>query len=118
MTIVDGPLRVALLGFTVTDEDIDTLLAAGNAMPTQTHLFAWSLVGALAAGGCEVRLLSAVPAANYPRDPRLSFRGGPFETRGVRGQRLGFVNLLGAKHATRFANAVRVGLTALRRWRT
>jgi glycosyltransferase involved in cell wall biosynthesis len=49
--------------------------------------------------------------------PRVLFRGGPIAADGVHGRSLGFVNLLGAKHVTRFLNCLWSGTRALRRWR-
>ncbi|WP_203855560.1 glycosyltransferase [Plantactinospora mayteni] len=111
-------IPVTLLGFTVPDEAIEEILARDAAMPVQTHTFAWGLVRALIAGGCHVTLLSAMPVSTYPRHPRIRFRGRRFDADGVQGRLLGFLNLLGAKHATRFLAVLLVGWRATGRWGT
>jgi glycosyltransferase involved in cell wall biosynthesis len=113
----DG-LRVTLLGFTVPDELIDEVLALDREMPVQTHAFAWGLVDALSSAGCEVTLVSALPASTFPRNRRIRFRGGRFNARGIDGDLLAFVNLLGVKHVTGFLSACRTLLSATRRRRT
>ncbi|MET7375523.1 glycosyltransferase [Micromonospora arida] len=106
--------RVLLLGFTVADDLFRHIVAQDVVMPTQTHTFAWALVKSIRAAGCPVRLLSAAPASTFPRNRQIRFRSGRFEQDGVRGELLGFVNLLGLKHLTRFVAAVRAGSRALR----
>lgn len=106
--------RVLLLGFTVPDDLFRHIVARDVVMPTQTHTFAWALVKSIRAAGCPVRLLSAAPASTFPRNRQIRFRSGRFEQDGVQGELLGFVNLLGLKHLTRFAAAVRAGSRTLR----
>jgi glycosyltransferase involved in cell wall biosynthesis len=106
--------RVLLLGFTVGDDLFRHIVANDVVMPTQTHTFAWALVKSLRAAGCPVRLLSAAPASTFPRNRQIRFRSGRFEQGGVPGEMLGFVNLLGLKHLTRFVSAVRTGSRILR----
>lgn len=110
-------LDVTLLGFTLPDDLMREILELDPAMPIQTHTFAWSLVGALREAGVGVTLISSSPVSDYPRMPRVLFRGGPIAADGVHGRSLGFVNLLGAKHVTRFLNCLWSGTRALRRWR-
>ncbi|WFE49210.1 glycosyltransferase [Micromonospora sp. WMMD1155] len=98
-------LEVALLGFTVPDSILADAMARDRAHATQTHAFAWGLVAAARAADCRVRLFSAVPVSSWPGNDRLLFRGGGFHQDGVDGQLLGFVNLLGLKHVTRFVSA-------------
>ncbi|MEU7841883.1 glycosyltransferase [Micromonospora sp. NPDC049114] len=107
--------RVLLLGFTVGDDVFREVVARDVVLPTQTHTFAWSLVRSLRAAGCPVRLLSAAPASTFPRNRQIRFRSGHFQQDGVPGELLGFVNLLGLKHLTRFVAAVRAGSRTLRR---
>ncbi|MFC3501710.1 glycosyltransferase [Micromonospora krabiensis] len=99
--------RVTLLGFTVPDEVLADATARDVVHATQTHTFAWALVTALRASGCQVRLLSAAPVSTWPRNRRVLFHGGPFDHDGVKGRLLGFVNLLGLKHMTRYLAARR-----------
>jgi len=110
-------LDVTLLGFTLPDELMAEILELDPAMPIQTHNFAWRLVGALRHAGVDVTLLSSSPVSSYPRMPRVLFRGGPIAADGTHGRSLGFVNLLGAKHVTRFLSCLWFGTRALRRWR-
>ncbi|MEV6813686.1 glycosyltransferase [Micromonospora sp. NPDC051296] len=103
----DRSLPVTLLGFTLPDEVLAGVMAGDAVHATQTHAFAWGLVGAMRAVGCPVRLLSAAPVSTWPGNRRLVFRGGAFHDQGVDGRLLGFVNVLGLKHITRFASARR-----------
>jgi glycosyltransferase involved in cell wall biosynthesis len=109
--------RVCLLGFTVPDAVRDEILAADRQMPAQTHNFAWSVIEALRSAGLQVALLSCWPVSNFPGNPRILLHSAPFETKGVTGEYLGFVNLIGLKHLTRFLNCLTRGSRALLRWR-
>ncbi|MEU4778230.1 glycosyltransferase family 4 protein [Micromonospora sp. NPDC023633] len=100
-------LEVTLLGFTVPDEVLADVMARDAMHADQTHAFGWALVAAMRAAECRVRLLSVVPVSTWPRNRRLLFRGGRFRHDGVDGRLLGFVNVLGLKHLTRFAAARR-----------
>ncbi|MEU8162835.1 glycosyltransferase [Micromonospora parva] len=106
--------RVLLLGFTIGDDLFRHIVAHDVVMPTQTHTFAWALVRSIRAAGSPVRLLSAAPASTFPRNRQIRFRSGRFEQDGVQGELLGFVNLLGLKHLTRFVAVVRAGSRTLR----
>jgi glycosyltransferase involved in cell wall biosynthesis len=108
---------VCLLGFTIPDAVRDEIVAVDRHMPSQTHNFAWSLVDALGKADLQVRLLSVWPVSNFPGNPRVVLRSGPFETKGVLGECLGFVNLIGLKHLTRFLQCLTRGTRVLRRWR-
>jgi len=110
-------MKVTLLGFTVSNDEMNALLDCDATMPIQTHAFAWNLVGALHTGGATVQLLSSDPASNYPGNPRIAFRGRRFVAHGVHGRRLGFINILGLKHVTRFVSCLVSGTKELRRWR-
>ncbi|WP_434743546.1 glycosyltransferase [Micromonospora sp. SH-82] len=99
--------RVTLLGFTVADEEFARATAGDALLATQTHTFAWALVRSLTTAGCPVRLVSTVPVSTYPRNPHVLLRGGRFRQDGVEGRLLGFVNLIGLKHLTRFLAARR-----------
>ncbi len=101
------PIEVTLLGFTVPDQMLDEIIASDPIMPVQTHTFAWALVKSLRAVGCRVRLVSAAPVSSYPANRRVLFRGGRFRQAGADGRLLGFVNVLGLKHLTRFVSARR-----------
>ncbi|MFG1779345.1 glycosyltransferase family 4 protein [Micromonospora sp. NPDC049048] len=109
-----GPVRVVLLGFTVPDDLFAEVMARDTIMAVQTHTFAWGLVRSLRAAGCPVSLLSAAPVSNWPGNRQLRFRSGTFRQEGVDGRLLGFVNLLGLKHLTRFLSVWRTGRRMLR----
>lgn len=91
-----------LLGFTVPDDLMDVLLKADSTPPIQTHKFAWALARSLKAGFGDVRLFSAAPVQSFPHVRRLVFRKRAFRQDGVDGRCMGFVNLIGLKHVTRF----------------
>ena len=110
-------VRVCLLGFTIPDAALDEVVAVDRQMPSQTHHFAWSLVDALGKAGLSVGLLSVWPVSNFPGNPRVVFRSAPFQAKGVLGECLGFVNLIGLKHVTRFLQCLTRGTRVLRRWR-
>ncbi|MER5334809.1 glycosyltransferase [Micromonospora sp. NPDC002717] len=99
--------RVTLLGFTVPDDVLADVTARDAVHATQTHTLAWGLVAAMRSAGCRVSLLSAAPVSTWPRNRRLVFRGGRFHHDGVEGRLLGFVNVLGVKHLTRYLAARR-----------
>jgi glycosyltransferase involved in cell wall biosynthesis len=109
--------RVCLLGFSVPDAALAEIVAVDRRMPSQTHNFAWSLVDALLKAGLQVSLLSVWPVSNFPSNPRVVFRSAPFATKGVLGECLGFVNLVGLKHLTRFLQCLTRGTRVLRRSR-
>jgi glycosyltransferase involved in cell wall biosynthesis len=112
----EAAVRATLLGFAVPEEIIRDTLAEDPGMPVQTHTFAWALVNALLSAGKRVTLLSTMPVSTYPRNRRVRFKGRRFKSDGVEGELLGFVNLLGIKHATRFLSACVVGTPAVVRW--
>lgn len=110
-------MRIVLLGFTISDERMAEILQTDAHMPTQTHSFAWSVVRALRAAGLSVSLLSSEPLTSYPGNPSVAVRGSAFVANGVEGRTLGFVNLLLAKHITRFWSCLTSGTRFLRRKR-
>lgn len=102
-------MRVVLIGFTVPDAMAAEISRTDAVLAAQTHRFAWGVVGALRGADIEVDVLSAAPVSDYPRNPRLVFRGGQFTERGVNGRLLPFINLLGLKHLTRWLSAWIIG---------
>ncbi|MGC4749768.1 glycosyltransferase [Micromonospora sp. DT201] len=108
-------LRVALLGFTLPEDVLKRVMAGDTTHATQTHTFAWAVVNGLRDAGCTVRLLSAAPVSNYPRNRRIRFRASRFHHDGVDGQQLGFLNVLGIKHLSRLLSAWWHGRRSTRR---
>lgn len=98
---MNTPIRVTLLGFTVTDSMLQEVIEKDQNLPIQTHKFAWSLARALRDGGATVKLLSALPVSNYPIMPKLWVSGRSFCEDGFGGRTLGFVNAVVFKHVTR-----------------
>lgn len=105
---------MVLLGFTIDDQNFADIAQRSAVMPTQTHRFAWNLVGALEAADLSVSLLSALPVPNYPEYPAIIIRPASIEQNGVRGISLGFLNLFVLKHATRFASCIGAGIRFIR----
>jgi glycosyltransferase involved in cell wall biosynthesis len=103
-----------LLGFTIDDQKIVEIAQQSTVMPTQTHRFAWNLVGALESTGITVSLLSALPVPNYPEYRGIIIRPSTVAQNGVQGITLGFLNVFILKHATRFASCTRAGLRFIR----
>jgi glycosyltransferase involved in cell wall biosynthesis len=108
------PPSVVLLGFTIDDRKLNDIAQQSTILPTQTHRFAWNLVGALESAGLPVSLLSVLPVPNYPEYPRKIIRSSTIEQNGVRGITLGFLNVLILKHATRFLSCMRTGMRFIR----
>lgn len=100
---------VVLLGFTIDDQKFGEIADQSAVMPTQTHRFAWNLVGALKSAGVAVSLLSVLPVPNYPEYPGIVIRSAAVKQDGVEGITLGFLNVLILKHATRFDSCLRAG---------
>lgn len=94
--------RTLLLGFTVPDDVAAELFVIDPTPAVQTHRFAWSLARSLRAAFGEIRLLSAAPVQSWPLTPRLLFRQHDFVQDGIEGTCVGFINMIGLKHLTRF----------------
>lgn len=109
-------MKVTVLGFTIPYEQLVEINRVDAAMASQTHRFAWSLVTAIRANGVAVDLVSAAPVSDYPRNPRRWFSLERFEEEGVHGLKLPFLNILAAKHLTRFVAAWLFGFPRLRRF--
>lgn len=110
-------MRVTVLGFTVPDDLLEQINAEDRLMQTQTHRFAWSLVGAFRSNGVAVDLLSTAPVSDFPGNRRLLWRGRRFDVDGVRGRLMPFVNAVVLKHLTRYLACWVVGARELRRTR-
>lgn len=110
-------MRVTLLGFTVPTSLLEWINQNDVNLASQTHRFAWGLVSALRSAGCDVDLLSSAPVSDYPRNPRLWWSGGKFESHGTRGRMIPFVNALGFKHLSRTISAFAIGTREIRRHR-
>lgn len=109
--------RPLLLGFTVPDDVAAELFAIDPSPAVQTHRFAWSLARSLRSAFGEVRLLSASPVQSWPLTPRLFFRRRDFVQDGIAGMAVGFVNVMGLKHLTRFIAVLFQTAAVLRRWK-
>lgn len=109
--------RPLLLGFTVPDDVAAELFAMDPFPSVQTHRFAWSLARSLRFAFGEVRLLSAAPVQNWPLVPRLVFRRRAFGQQGIDGVAVGFVNVIGLKHLTRFVAILFQSGVVLWRWK-
>ncbi|MDR6904806.1 glycosyltransferase involved in cell wall biosynthesis [Agromyces sp. 3263] len=105
---------VLLLGFTVDDADIREITRRSPVLPTQTDAFAWNVVSALREGGARVSLLSTAPVPNFPAYPKVFFRSKRFHEHGTAGLLLGFINVLGLKHVTRFVQCLLRGTRFIR----
>lgn len=93
--------KVLLLGFTLTDDDYQTLANRGGSLLAQTQNFSSSLQRSLQSAGFVVRLVSFAPVPNYPFYPQVFFRSREFEHQGDKGYFLGFINILILKHLSR-----------------
>ena len=103
--------HVAFLGFCQTGADFEAILQRDRAMPVQTQRFGWSVVSAIEAAGGRVSILAAAPASDWPGNKAV-FLGGSRsvpQAGGIsrRHELLGFVNVIGLKHLTRYIGALR-----------
>lgn len=105
---------VVLLGFTINDDELNDIASKSSVLPTQTHNFAWNIVGALRSAGVATSLLSVLPVPNFPEYPRIVIRASSVDQRGVRGITMGFINLIVLKHLTRFASCITSGTRFIR----
>ncbi|WP_096779596.1 glycosyltransferase family 4 protein [Zobellella denitrificans] len=97
---------VIFLGFTIPDEDIQTICENDQQMPIQTHKFAWNFVDCLSKAGIDVELVSSEPVSNYPRYKKIFFKGGLNDCKGYKLQKLFFINVLVFKHITRLFSSI------------
>jgi glycosyltransferase involved in cell wall biosynthesis len=95
--------RVALLGFTLPDEEYRELLERDPHPPHQTQNFSKALIAALRSANYEISVISALPTSSYPAGRRLFAGGGEFTLDGgsIPGRRIPFINLPVLKHITR-----------------
>ncbi len=99
--------RVLFVGFAVSDEMFEHVLATDRGMPAQTQRFGWAVVDALREAGVESRLVSAEPVADFPNNQRVLVHGCAFTRDGTEGRSISFVNVTGFKHLTRYLAAFR-----------
>lgn len=97
----------AFLGFVVPQSRFDELLATEAGMPIATHRFGWSLVRALRAAGNNVIPLSFAPANDFPHNTRVLFRPRHHSDSAGDIRELGFINVTGLKHVSRYFSARR-----------
>lgn len=109
-------MRVLFLGFAVSNEMFERVLATDRGLPVQTQRFGWAVASALGEAGVDVRLLSAEPVADFPNNRRPFVRGRSFNRDGTEGRSVSFINLTGFKHITRYLAVLRAA-SVLRRER-
>jgi hypothetical protein len=107
-------LDITLLGFYM-DKTTAELIRRTDALPQEAaNLFAGSVIGCIEENlGHEIRVLSFVPASDFPRNTRPYFHGGEMPGRS-QGRYLGFVNLPVIKHLTRTISAISALMKAYR----
>ena len=107
-TAAVGP-RLLFLGYAVDDERIRDICARDRVAPIQTHRFTWRLIrGIEQALGNSIELASFAPVSDYPTFPEIVIRRRSWTRSGnMEAAELPFINLLGAKHITRFVVALR-----------
>lgn len=105
---------VVVLGFTIDEQKLGQIAQQSAILPTQTHRFAWNLVGALQSAGVDVALLSVLPVPNHPEYPYKIIHSSTVEQNNVHGITLGFVNLFILKHVTRFFACMGTGMRFVR----
>lgn len=104
-------MKVALLGFALPPAEFQAFMQTESGMPVQTQRFGTALATALEQSDLVVSRVSVAPASDFPRNRRVLFRSRR-HTDGAGTLELGFVNVLGLKHLTRYLSARR----ALTRW--
>lgn len=110
-------LKIIWLGFAVPDEMAKPLLEMDPSPAIQTHKFGWSFARALQRGFGEVTLVSSCPVQNFPLVRRISFTGATFNSHGMQGITLGFINLFLLKHLTRLLACLVTALPTISRER-
>ena len=109
----NGP-QVMFLCYAMDDDRIQEICRRNSYAPMQTQRFTWRLIrGVEGASGRPVHLAAFAPVADYPGYPDILIRRRAWpRDEGDSAEELGFVNLIGLKHITRFVSALR----ALRAW--
>ncbi len=102
-------MAVLYLGFVLPQDRFRDFQADEPGLRAQTQQFGHGLLEALRANGITCRIFSAAPASNYPQNPHLLFRHGTF-TDEDGWDEIGYLNLEGIKHATRFVSLCRWAL--------
>lgn len=91
------------LGFSVPESLAQDLFLLDPIPAVQTHKFGWSFARALKNSFGKVLVASSCPVQNFPLVRRVLFFGGRFDTQGMDGVLLGFINVILLKHITRLA---------------
>lgn len=99
-------MRVTFLGFALPRAQFDDLRKRDANMLSATQTFGWAIANALKIADCDVTLLSSEPSTSFPHNPRIWVRGSRFKEDSLPGVTLPFVNLLIAKHVSRFMSAL------------
>lgn len=97
---------VLWLGYLMPRSMADRIFSLDTQPAVQTQKFGLSCVGALRSNYSRVVFASVCPIQNYPLGRKIFFWGGRAEISGMRGLMLGFVNVLGVKHVTRFISCM------------
>lgn len=100
----DGrPRTGALIGYVVSDEMLDELTRIDPTPAIQTHRFGLVLLELLGSSFDRFDGYSFVPVQDYPIGRRIGFGGGTHDRGGRTVMALPFINLMVAKHVSRFA---------------
>lgn len=98
--------KVLWLGFSVPDCVAKAVFREDSLPAIQTHKFGWSFARVLNIAFDEVVIVSSVPVRNFPLVRKVFFRGGRFETNGIKGRMIGFVNFVIVKHIARLLGGI------------
>lgn len=93
-----------ILGFGLSRERFREVSSKSRILLAQTQSFAIGLLNAFKRVSRRVELVSFAPVQNFPKYPSVLFRTQEFSLDGVPGLSLGFINLLGFKHVSRWLN--------------
>jgi O-antigen/teichoic acid export membrane protein/glycosyltransferase involved in cell wall biosynthesis len=107
-------IRLAMVGFVLSDELSAQLEATSSSGAIQTQVFSSSLLKSLESAGASVRLESFLPIRDYPLSPRVLVRGQTFSQYASAGSTRGFINLPVIKHLSRFVSLVFRSTPAIR----
>ena len=115
MSAANVDCAFCLLGGAVGASDLEEILRTDPNSPAQSIKHQWSIIdGVEAVTGRPIRLISSLLLSDFPYNRRIFVRGEMWNhIAGSVDAKLGFINVLGLKHATRYVSCLR----ALQRWR-
>lgn len=107
-------IRLAMVGFVLSDEVSEQLEAASSTSAIQTQVFSSNLLKSLQSAGASVLLESFLPIRDFPLSPHVLVRGQRISHFRSTGRTRGFINLPVLKHLSRFFSLIFCSTPAIR----